>query len=64
MAKKLRIFQVISAKANSSIDGNRTWYRNLYEPLVDMGHDVVPFPADEGKIAMRRKCPKLRGAFS
>lgn len=64
MAKKLRIFQVISAKANRSIAGNRTWYRNLYEPLVEMGHEVVLFPADEGELAMIRKDKRLKARFS
>lgn len=60
----MRIFETITASTNASISNNKTWYRNLYEPLVDMGHDVVLFPAYEGKIAMRRKCPRMRGAFS
>ena len=64
MAKKLHIFQVISAKANSGIAGNLTWYRNLYEPLVEMGHGVVLFSADEGELAMARKDKKLRASFS
>ena len=64
MPKKLRIFQVISASANSSIAGNLTWYRNLYEPLIEMGHEVVLFPADEGELAMARKDKRLRADFS
>ncbi|MBW2661270.1 MAG: glycosyltransferase family 1 protein [Deltaproteobacteria bacterium] len=64
MPKKLRIFQVISAKANSGIAGNLTWYRNLHEPLVEMGHGVVLFSADEGELAMARKDKKLRADFS
>lgn len=64
MVKKLRIFQVISAKANSSIASNRTWYRNLYEPLIEMGHEVVLFPADEGELAMTRKDKRLQANFS
>ena len=64
MPKKLRIFQVISVKANSSVAANRTWYRNLYEPLIDMGHEVLLFPTDEGELAMARKDKKLRADFS
>lgn len=64
MPKRLRIFQVIGAKANNGIAGNLTWYRNLYEPLVEMGHEVVLFPAEEGELAMARKDKKLRGDFS
>ena len=62
--KKLRIFQVISARANSSIAANRTWYRNLYEPLIEMGHEVVLFPADEGELAMERRDKELCADFS
>lgn len=55
---------MISANANSSIADNRTWFRNLYEPLIEMGHGVVLFPADDGGLAMRRKDRKLRADFS
>ena len=37
----MRIFQVSGASTNVSIPANSTWHRNLYEPLVEMGHDVV-----------------------
>lgn len=64
VAKKYRIFQVISAKGNISIAGSQTWYHNLYESLIDMGHDVVLFRADEGELAMVRRDKKLRDDFS
>jgi len=64
MDRKLRIFQVISAKANSRIAANLTWYRNLYEPLIEMGHEVVLFPADEGELAMERRDKELCADFS
>lgn len=60
----MRIFQVIEATANVSVPGNRTWYRNLYEPLVEMGHDVILLPADEGQKARARHNPALRAQFS
>lgn len=60
----MRIFQVIESSANPAIPGNRTWYRNLYEPLVELGHDVVLFFADEGRLAMRSKNPEQRSIFS
>lgn len=43
---------------------NRTWYRNLHEPLLDLGHDVVLFPAEAGRLAMWRKDRDLRTRFS
>jgi hypothetical protein len=60
----MRIFQVIEATANNSVPENRTWYRNLYEPLVEMGHDVVLFPADEGRRAMAQRDSLLQARFS
>jgi spore maturation protein CgeB len=60
----MRIFQTITASANPSVSANITWYRNLYEPLIDMRHDVLLFYSNDGKKAMQRKSPKLRGAFS
>ncbi len=59
-----RIFQVLSASANASISDNRTWYRNLHEPLLDLGIDVHLFPAEMGKQALRRNKNKLRRKFS
>lgn len=39
---KPRIFQLLNAgSTNSAIPQNTTWFRNLYEPLVDLGCDVV-----------------------
>lgn len=60
----MRIFQTLRATTNSSVPENQTWHRNLYEPLVEMGHDVVLFSAEEGKRAMRRNDAAARTAFS
>jgi spore maturation protein CgeB len=60
----MRIFQVIEASTNPNVIGNRSWYRNLYEPLEEMGHSVVLFPAEEGRRAMQRRSPQARAAFS
>lgn len=60
----MRIFQVLNAGANAAVPGNQTWYRNLYEPLVEMGHDVFLFSAEDGHRAMVRDDNKLRGTFS
>lgn len=60
----LRIFQVISASANAAVTENRTWLRNLHEPLLDMGHDVYLFAAEEGRKAQRQKDVRARKAFS
>ena len=43
----MRIFQAINASTNPNIPGSQTWYRNLYDPLLDLGHDVLLFPTRE-----------------
>lgn len=60
----MRIFQVIEESSNYSISDNRTWYRNLYEPLQEMGHEVVLFSAKEGRLAMQQNDAKARAVFS
>ena len=60
----MRIFQTITFNATSSLRENRTWYNNLYEPLIDMGHDVYLLPADAGREAMLQSNSFLRDKFS
>jgi len=60
----MRIFQAIETSTNLAIADNQTWYRNLHEPLVEMGHDVVFFDAAEGRRAIFRQSQNLRDRFS
>jgi spore maturation protein CgeB len=60
----MRIFEVLQAQANCAVPENLTWRRNLYEPLVEMGHNVVLFWAEEGQRAMEHNDRRARGAFS
>ncbi len=60
----MRVFQVIDGSANNRLPANRTWYHNLYEPLVDLGAEVVSFPAEEGRRAMEQSNRTLQMAFS
>lgn len=60
----MRILEVTEASTNSAVPDNRTWHRNLYEPLIELGHDVVLFSADKGKEAMRRSDVQTRHTFS
>jgi spore maturation protein CgeB len=60
----MRIFQVLEGSTNAAVPGNQTWHRNLYEPLVEMGHEVVLFSAKEGRLAMQRNDAQGRAAFS
>jgi spore maturation protein CgeB len=60
----MRIFQAIHIATNPSVPGSRTWYRNLYEPLVELGHEVVSFSTEEGRSAAQRRDAAARAAFS
>ena len=60
----MRIFEILGASANSALPLNETWRRNLYEPLVDLGHDVFLLPADEGGRALRRDSSRLAARFT
>lgn len=42
----LRIFYAAGARPNSSLAESRIWFYNLFMPLRDLGHDVVPFEYD------------------
>ncbi|MBX3012078.1 MAG: glycosyltransferase family 1 protein [Caldilineaceae bacterium] len=60
----MRIFEIIESSTNLLLPSNRTWYRNLYEPLVEMGHDVILFAAEEGRQAMQSHNSEARARFS
>jgi spore maturation protein CgeB len=60
----MRIFQVLSAQATGGVGLSQIWLRNLYEPLVDMGYDVLLFRAEEGAQAKARRAATIRAAFS
>jgi len=60
----MRIFQVIIESTNYAVPGNQVWYRNLYEPLVEMGHDIVFLSARDGYQAMLRGSRRARMRFS
>ena len=60
----MRLFQVLSASATGGVNSSKVWLRNLYEPLLDLGHDVYLFRAEEGALARTKRDSKLRTAFS
>ncbi len=41
-----RIFLVLSPSGNNSVPNSNTWIRNLYEPLLDLNHNVFLFRID------------------
>lgn len=42
----MRIFYASTHTTHSLMPTSRLWYINLYLPLLDLGHDVVPFDYD------------------
>lgn len=62
----MRIFLTFSPSGNSSVLGSMTWYRNLYEPLLDLGHNVYLLRIDEAedKLGINRKSELFREKFS
>jgi len=64
VSRCLRILQLMSATTNVAVPQNRLWLRNLHEPLVEMGHDVVLLPAEEGRRARAEHDARERERFS
>ena len=60
----MRIFAVLPSSPNSSLPQSVTWYRNLGEPLLDLGHDVFFLPLDDGIEARQTRSRSNRQAFS
>ena len=60
----MHIFQILEYSANTIVGHNRTWYHNLYEPLVEMGHTVVLFSAEAGRQAIQSRSSRARAVFS
>lgn len=55
----MRIFLVLWPSGNSGLSNSMTWYNNIYEPLIDLGHEVFLFRLDEfakkNKLSIRSK---------
>jgi spore maturation protein CgeB len=60
----MHIFEVIEASSNSVLRANQVWHHNLYEPLLELGHNVLLFPSGQGWQAMWRHDTNLRSLFS
>lgn len=43
----MRIFLVLHPSGNLAVPGSLTWYKNFYEPLIDLGHDVFLMRLDQ-----------------
>ena len=59
----MRILQVLAARATRGFSDGQIWLRNLYEPLVEMGHEVILFRAEEGWRAMQHRDATARAVF-
>jgi spore maturation protein CgeB len=57
----MRIFLTLHPSANLSVPGSMIWYKNLYEPLLDLGHDVFLLRMDE--FALKNKISFRGGKF-
>lgn len=60
----MRVFQVLDEATNTSVPGSSTWYKNLHEPLRELGCDVVFESATRGRLARQRNDPRLRERFT
>lgn len=62
----MRIFLSLLPSGNASVPGSLTWLHNLYEPLIDLGHEVCLFRIDEAAKALNVKygTKKFKEAFS
>lgn len=60
----MRIFQSLHAETNRKVPASQTWLRNLYHPLVELGHEVILHPSDYGYLARIKNSQKLRDRFS
>jgi spore maturation protein CgeB len=57
----MRIFLTLHPSTNLSVPGSITWYYNLYEPLLDIGHEVVLLRMDE--VAKNHNIPFSKKIF-
>lgn len=62
----MRIFLVLHPSGNSAVPGSMTWYRNLYEPLLDLGHDVYLVRMDlmAEQLGVKWRSEQFKGKFS
>jgi spore maturation protein CgeB len=49
----MRIFLTLYPFSNKYVPDSLTWYRNFYEPLIDLGHDVFLLRIDEVARSLR-----------
>jgi spore maturation protein CgeB len=52
----MRIFLSLEPSGNASVPNSKTWLHNLYEPLLDLGHEVYLARIDEAAKLLNVKC--------
>lgn len=75
-SEAMRVFYAADHTPNARMPSSQLWYNNLYLPLVDLGHDVIPFKYDltphfrnlnpssqEQKAFIEKNRPKLETAL-
>jgi Uncharacterized protein conserved in bacteria len=64
VSERLRILQIVAASTNDAVPRNTVWIRNLHDPLVQLRHDVLLVPAEDGRRAMVAGDDQARARFS
>lgn len=54
----MRIFLTIESQSTWGVKDSKTWLRNLYEPLIELGHDVYLLRSDLAMIEAKKKYGK------
>lgn len=62
----MRIFLALNPSSNPGVKNSMTWYRNLYEPLVELKHDVYLLRIDLSakELKVKRRTKKFKQKFS
>jgi spore maturation protein CgeB len=60
----MRILLAIQNNTNSAVKDSNTWYRNLYEPLIELGHEVILFNTNDAILARRTNSKRLKEKVS
>ena len=62
----MNIILVYSPAGNDAVPGSMTWYKNLCEPLIDLGHNVIQVRIDSlaKSFNLKKDNPQFRSKFS
>jgi len=62
----MNIILVYSPAGNDAVPNSMTWYKNLCEPLIDLGHNVIQVRLDiiEKSFNLKKSSPQFRTKFS